>query len=401
MENYKYTYQVITIFFMVYFTTALRYAVGTNTLLMIIYLAALWFLMSTYLIIKKDINLISFLYCFCIILGYLFHKFNGVQDTHISEVVIRIIPVMVIIHYNKTRRFWDNRVIKYFAIVFFFLECFLGIYEKITMTHLINYNTESQAMNSLMDDSVSFRSFSLLGHPLENANFVSIFMGFILCSNRIRLVWKLILLGLGIGALWSFNSRAAILVWMVIFLYRVFFYKFSVKWFVLGFFLILILQEYMSYLQFFYKSELLGRLNFDLSDNSTLTRLLAVEIFSSHSWSLNEIIFGGTILYQPVLDKTLSDVPIENGVLLDLGYWGFILGPVKILGEIFITYLALLRFNIKDRLIIMMSLWAVAFMNNNSFYTFLLPFYMCALLSFGIPPKSDMSSKKRLGNYNY
>ena len=58
-------------------------------------------------------------------------------------------------------------MIRLFALSFFVLECVLAIYEKMTLTHLIDYNSDSQAMNAKMYLSEDFRSFSLLGHPLE------------------------------------------------------------------------------------------------------------------------------------------------------------------------------------------------------------------------------------------
>lgn len=94
---------------------------------------------------------------------------------------------------------------------------------------------------------------------------------------------------------------------------------------------------------------------------------------------------GGTLLDQPTGGSVgVADyVYIENGYLMDLGYWGFFLGAIKILGEMIISYQALGRFLFKDKVIIMIALWGVAIMNNNTFFAFLLPFYLCSYLAFG------------------
>lgn len=334
--------------------------------------------------LRSDLNKISFLYCLSITLGFVFHKILGLETAKLfGEALLRIVPVLVIAHYGHGR-FYQNKHVRIFALAFFILECLLAIFEKLTLSHFVDYDSETQAMNVGMDFDEDFRAFSLMSHPLYNANVVSIFLAFILCSNTIRTIPKLILIFLGLGAIWAFNSRACMLMWMFILVYRLFFYGKSLKWMVFSVcVLLLLLPTVFIYAK---NNGLLGRLDFDFSDGSTLTRIWAFQIFFEYPWSFREMIMGGTILYYPgvMLKNSLDYVALENGVLLDLGYWGFILGTIKIIGEIVITYTALYQFKIKDKLIIMMAMWGVAMMNNNSFNAFIMVFFMCSFLAFGL-----------------
>lgn len=334
--------------------------------------------------LRSDLNRLSFVYCFSIALGFVFHKSMGIENGgFFGEVLVRVAPVLIILHY-KYLRVYDCKKVRTFALFFFVLECLIAICERLTLSHFISYESDTQAMNEDMDFSEDFRSFSLMAHPLVNANVVSIFLAFILCTKTLKKVPQIILMLLGVGAIWAFNSRACMLMWMLIIVYRLFFYGKSLKWMAVSAFLLLLLLP-TSFL-YIKSSGLLGRLDFDFSDGSTLTRIWAFQIFYEHPWSLQEMIMGGTILYYPgILLKGALDYPtLENGVLMDLGYWGFVLGPIKIIGEFLITYKALFQFKNKDKLIIMVAVWGVAMMNNNSYFVFIMVFYMCSYLAFGI-----------------
>jgi len=383
VNSYK-TYEwcaIILTFSMIYAVPELCGSVIKQFLLMSS-LAILIIVSLPYL--KRDLNFFSLFYCFGITLGFLFHRILGVDETgFFGEVLLRVVPVLIIVHY-KYLRVYDCKKVRVFALIFFVLECLVAICERLTLSHFISYESDTQAMNSDMDFDEDFRSFSLMAHPLYNANVVSFFLAFIMCSKTIRKIPKISLMFLGFGAIWAFNSRACMLMWLLIIVYRLFFYGKSLKWMVTS--VIALLFFLPSVFLFVQNSGMLGRLDFDFSDGSTLTRIWAFQIFFEHPWSLQEIIMGGTILYYPgILLKGALDYPLlENGVLMDLGYWGFILGPIKIIGELMISYFALYQFNPKDKFIIMVSIWGVAMMNNNSYASFLMVFYMCAFLAFGV-----------------
>ena len=121
-----------------------------------------------------------------------------------------------------------------------------------------------------------------------------------------------------------------------------------------------------------------GRLKEGLDDSSSQTRLDAFMFFAMHPWNFNNILFGGDIIYMPG-----SILSLENGVLLNLGYWGWIIGSLKTIFEVMISYKVLPNsFDVKTRIVIMAALWGVAFMNNNSFQPLVFSYFLFANVSY-------------------
>lgn len=294
------------------------------------------------------------------------------------DVFARITPLLLLVAIlSQDRRL---KLIEYFGIAFYILECALSIYEKVNMIHLIDYRLadDMQATNAIMEDSSVFRSFSLMFHPLFNANVVTIFLGFILCSKNINLLLKCFLIALGIGALWGFNSRAALIMCVIILIYRFFLYDLMIWKLILSLSLLYILLPLIyDWLSF---SGYLGRLeNFDFTDGSSLTRIEAWNVFFEYKWTLQDILIGGRLLNY---GGFMQNVTLENGLLVDLGYWGIIAGLIKALGEIIISYSVLHQYTFKDKIIVMVAMWGVAFMNNNSHECFLMAMYVLGYLTF-------------------
>ncbi len=259
-------------------------------------------------------------------------------------------------------------------LVIFALECFLALYERLTETLIFPAMEIIEHTNDYADDK-TFRSYSLMGHPLINANITSIIMAFILCSNIINNTLKWIFLLLGVIALWAFNSRAAMLCWMLIFAYKFIFAKVKISYFIivglLMAFVIIPLGEYL------YEAGLFGRLEFDISDSSTETRFDALLYFMMYPWSTADVISGGRLLYMPG-----SDLLIENGILVTLGYWGIIIGSLKVVLEFILSYKVLVNYKFADKIIIFLALWLVGLGNNNTFTVYPLLFFMYANLAF-------------------
>jgi hypothetical protein len=227
-----------------------------------------------------------------------------------------------------------------------------------------------------MDDVTSFRSYSLMLHPLFNANTVSICLAFILCSNHIKGIYQFLLFVLGLFALWGFNSRGAMIIWGIILLYRIILYKaklaYTIIILVVLYFALPPLVEWVLFSGYF------GRLaDFDFTDGSTMTRFEAFDAFLSEKWDFYDILAGGREFCYPG-----TNLILENGFLLDLGYWGMIVGSIKIIGEILITYKAIKYYPIRDKIIIFLAMWGVAFMNNNSYQTWLMPIFVMACICF-------------------
>lgn len=112
--------------------------------------------------------------------------------------------------FNKRPKFWSNsyKVI----LIFYIIECAFSIFERFMKQNIFpwyNDNTDTLALG-FFDDISEFRSFGLMGHPLQNALTVCTIMTFILCSKKIKGNNKLILWALGFASLLCFNTRASI-----------------------------------------------------------------------------------------------------------------------------------------------------------------------------------------------
>lgn len=342
----------------------------------------LWFTILSivfFYVRKYKVTSVAKTYIVFITIGFVLHFITGnlqENETLNTTVIARIVPILLLLMAYQQGR--SPVIFVRLMIIFYILECCISIYEKITLTHLISYTaTEELAATSLtMIDSSVFRSFSLMFHPLFNANTVSIFLAFIFCSHRIKPFYKNAFIILGLLALWGFNSRGAMIIWGVILVYRLVLYKTKLLYvsimLVVLYFAIPPLIEWVVY------SGLFGRLTeMDFSDSSSLTRLEAFNVFFNERWNIQDIVVGGRVLCYPSTDLTL-----ENGALLDLGFWGLIVGSIKIICEIVITYKAVEKYDVRDRILIMIAVWGVAFMNNNSFQTWPMTIFVLACVTF-------------------
>ena len=136
------------------------------------------------------------------------------------------------------------------------------------------------------------------------------------------------------------------------------------------------------------RSQVLGRLDFDFSDGSSATRFDAFRYFANQRWDLDWILFGGKLIKMPG-----SDLYLENGILLSMGYWGWFWGLAKPLLEILVTYRCLSNYSIKEKLIIMAATWLVALTNNNTMGVFVLLYFMLSNFSFNSRYSFDKCNK--------
>ncbi len=100
--------------------------------------------------------------------------------------------------------FWRKVALLYF--LFFVLEVGLALLERITSSHFLAMDITG--LSTMMMDHSEFRSYSLHGHPLQNALIVSTSMAFILMSP-LKPVYKYAWWGLGFLAILCFNTRSS------------------------------------------------------------------------------------------------------------------------------------------------------------------------------------------------
>lgn len=317
-------------------------------------------------------------YLFLMLIGFFSHVFIGVEQNAFKEFVTWSLIIIILSLYNRYIRLGSNTALMILLLSFYLIECSLSFYERVVGNIIISYEeTDFMSIDEFMEDSDRFRSCALLFHPLLNANVVSIFMGFILVIKKISKPVKIGLLCLGALALWGFNSRGVLLVWGVILVFWFFYRRWSLRFIlivaILGFVLLPMIVDVLI------KYDLLGRFGADLLDESSETRLLAFVVFATHNWNIINILFGGDIIYMPTLFYG-KELAIENGILLTLGYWGWIIGALKVFLEVLVSYRCLEAYKVKEKLIVMMAFWGVAFTNNNSFRPEALAFYILAYM---------------------
>lgn len=313
-------------------------------------------------------------YLFVMFLGFIFHLNTAEISFYTNYWEVAHWTIIIFLLYIS--RFIKSDILFYMVLAFFIAECGIAIMERITENALITYksNVLSDFVGTGKVDANQFRSLSLLGHPLNNANVVSLFMGFILINHRIRGVYKLILILLGASSLWAFNSRGALLVWFVIFIFRTTVYEKKILYIII--FCIIFFLTY-PYLIEWIDNGMLGRLSFNLVDKSFMTRINSFFFFYMQDWNFERILFGGKVVYMPG-----TKLLLENGILLNLSYWGWIVGCLKTLLEFVITYNILSRYRNKEKIVILLSFWGVALMNNNIFNSLVLSFFLLAYAAF-------------------
>lgn len=186
-------------------------------------------------------------------------------------------------------------------------------------------------------NSQEFRAFSLMGHPLTNACVTSIFMGFILVSQSLPRILKYLLIAIGLLGLFGFNSRGGILIWILVLFYRFTLYNNN---FIKTVIPLTILAFGYPFIMDWIDSGALGRFSFDFSDSSSATRWESFLYFAMQKWDLETILLGGRYIKMPG-----TDLLLENGILLNLSYWGWLVGVLKTILEVAISYIVIKKYD--------------------------------------------------------
>lgn len=321
---------------------------------------------------------VGWLYCIALVLIIPFHYGIPTVDNPIRD-SIRWINIILLFYLYRGKNF-DVKWLVYSAFLFYILECSCCIIEKLGHFYFIDYTNADKMTATNLEayeyDFENFRSHGLLLHPLYNANVISIFMGYILVSTKLKRPVQISLFLLGLLAIWACNSRACIAIWLLILLYRFFLYNIKTWHLVLGISSLCLIVPWL--IEFIQESGALGRFNLDFSDVSSETRIIAFTLFFSYPWTIENIIIGlGDWIYYP-----LSEITLENGFLLNWAYWGWIIGSIKSFTEIYVTYKCLPQYKLKEKLIIMAAVWGVATANNNMINISILSFFFLANITF-------------------
>lgn len=269
----------------------------------------------------------------------------------------------------------DNRSLKGMQavlFVFFIVECLLAIYERQYNIVLFPY-VEDDYYQSLVEQGQTwqFRSSSLLGNPLFNANFVSFSLCLLLCCDRIKVVYRYILALLGLFAILGFNARGATIVTSFLVLYKLcMILKGQNSKLNKSLFYVLIVVSLYYAFDFVMNSDWGGRLIQDeLMDGSAQTRL-------SFSEYLNNI---SLISFPTWVNKVNKS---ENSYLFILISYGLFLGILLIysLLRLFFHYLA--PYTRQVQILLFVSAIGIGSMNNNLAGPGLFSWFFLYLLAF-------------------
>ena len=116
-----------------------------------------------------------------------------------------------------------------------------------------------------------------------------------------------------------------------------------------------------------------GRFTLDFTDDSTATRIMSFVYFANQDWNMETILLGGRYIEMPG-----TDLLLENGILLNLSYWGWLVGALKTILEMLVTYIVLKKRPKQEIFIILFSFWGVAMTNNIIMGVLPLTFFLLA-----------------------
>lgn len=264
--------------------------------------------------------------------------------------------------------------------VFFIVECLLSIYER-KVGIAIFPNVEDDYYLSLVEQGQSwqFRSNSLLGNPLFNANFVSFATCLLLCCDKLKVVYRYILALLGLFAILGFNARGATIATFALVLFKLFMILRSEKSKVNKYLFYVLIGCSLYYaVDFVISSDWGGRLFQDeLMDGSAQTRLSFSEYFQQIS-----------LVSFPTWVSTVNKS--ENSYLFILISYGVFLGSLLIFYLLKFFFHLIKPYKTHVKILLIISGIGVGSMNNNLAQPGLYSLFFIYLLAF----RNELTLKK-------
>lgn len=265
-------------------------------------------------------------------------------------------------------------------IAFFVVECLLAIYERQYNIVLFPY-VEDDYYQLMVEQGQTwqFRSSSLLGHPLFNANFVSFSLCLLLCCDRIKVIYRYILALLGLFAILGFNARGATIVTSCLVLYKLYMIlkgqKSKLNKYL--FYALIVVSLYYA-IDFVMNSDWGGRLMQDeLMDGSAQTRLSFSEYFNKIS----------LVSFPSWVNKVNKS---ENSYLFILISYGVFIGVSLIYYMIKLFFHYIRPYENQVKILLLISAIGVGSMNNNLSGPGLFTWFFIYILAF----RNELTLKK-------
>jgi len=289
----------------------------------------------------------------------------AIGQNYMSDIILLLIFPML------TSMCFDNLsgkeldLLRYFTIIFFITECCLAIVEWRLSHNFFTYQLLTNYTDNWVDVGF-FRSTSLLGHPLANAQVVAVFMTFFAVADFKKKIIQIIFLYLlGYVALFCFNARGAILV-VTVFVTPYFIWKINkiapkkIK-------LIINVGVICIFLGMFYiiagtsmGNRLTGK---ELIDDSGQTRFEVIN-FYKHYKTNDDFLWGHPDNYVYMMGK-LGAAGVENGVITLILEYGIIFTiPLLILLFRF-QYRKLSMYSKSDKWLLLLVFYLIGNMNPN------------------------------------
>lgn len=301
-----------------------------------------------------------------IIFGFflLLFKISIKQDFFKNILQFIFIPMLISIAFEELKS-REIRILKYFVLIFYLIECTLAIYERITLTNVFISIESAKIIDFYNQEDWSFRSTSLMGHPLANALIVTTILSFILLNKSFNLITKILITALGYISLYCFNARGAIIVSTLLILpYLFFLIKKSPKRNIRKFVYLLLIIVSVLFIFNVANSPLGGRLfnEENILDGSAQTRL---EVLNFYSFLTSEqLLYGSPYLYNYLMGK-LGAGGVENGVIVLIINYGIISAIILLILLINFHYKKLTVYTKGERIWIMTIFYIIGTMNPN------------------------------------
>lgn len=300
--------------------------------------------------------------------------------------IIASLPVFIFLTFVSTtankRQLLSSKQILYNAYI---LECCIAIIERLFYINIFQLGSGDDIILTTEFSSEEFRSIGLYGHPLQNALVVFVFIIFILIYEP-QIKKKFLFAGLGILAIFCFNTRAAMVLSVLCFILYLFYWIKSQKVsgqiklitvlsiFILG---LIIVNLYLS-------GAIGGRLSsmglYD--DKSAATRVAAFAIFDYYD--LKEFIIGVSYDDLQYIKEQIGLFAIENFWL----NWLFSYGLLFVLGLI-IFYIPFIKRLLKEETLLKKIYIVIPFIvlasTNPSLAVSIVPMTSFLLLSYIMP----------------
>jgi len=301
-----------------------------------------------------------------------------------------IIPMLISICFdNLTLK--ELNLVRRMTIIFFVVECGLSIVEWILNYNFFTYEEILTFVEGQLKYFGFFRSTSLLGHPLANAQVVAVIMTFIATYGFRKKYFQIILFFLGYVSLFCFNARGATLV-VTVFTVPYFLWKInkttqpSRKWMIkLGVFCMFFGMIYLVT-----QTPMGGRLmNMKLMDDSAQTRL---EIFQFYNYyQTNDDFLWGNPNNTDYMINKLGVGGIENGIIRSILAYGIILTIPMLLLLFNFQYRKLSVFSKLDKWLLLAVFYLIGTMNPNLVAPIQWTLWIFAYYTFrpeALPPKT-------------